>query len=202
MIVDGRTDRIRQHLLVLRCQAGDDDAFATLYAEFGDRSLRYLRSLIGDDAADDVQQETWLAVYRRIGSIADPARFPTWLLATARNRAIDWMRRRKRERTLFEETTAELTDVSMPEEQPPGPGFDDPLVSKALAGMPTAQREVLMLRYRDELTYSEIAMVTSCAIGTVRSRLHHARLNLQRRLDPQLMNDPQQVNDTTTGRPQ
>lgn len=62
MIVDGRTDRIRQHLQVLRCQAGDSDAFATLYAEFGGRSLRYLRSLIGDDAADDVQQETWLAV--------------------------------------------------------------------------------------------------------------------------------------------
>jgi RNA polymerase sigma-70 factor (ECF subfamily) len=202
MIVDGRTDRIRQHLLVLRCQTGDDDAFATLYAEYGGRSLRYLRSLIGDDAADDVQQETWLAVYRRIGSLADPARFPTWLLATARNRAIDWMRRRKRERTLFEEATAEPADVMIPEEQPPGPGFDDPLVSEALAGLPTAQREVLMLRYRDELTYSEIAIVTSCAIGTVRSRLHHARLNLERRLDAHRIKDPQQVMDTTTGRPQ
>jgi DNA-directed RNA polymerase specialized sigma24 family protein len=59
-----------------------------------------------------------------------------------------------------------------------------------------------MLRYRDELSYSEIAMVTSCAIGTVRSRLHHARMNLERRLDPKRANDPQQVNDTTTGRPQ
>lgn len=83
-----------------------------------------------------------------------------------------------------------------------GSPSDDPLVSEALAELHTAQREVLMLRYRDELSYSEIAMVTSCAIGTVRSRLHHARLNLERRLDPQRMNDPQRVNDTTTGRPQ
>jgi RNA polymerase sigma-70 factor (ECF subfamily) len=184
-----RSDPIRLHLLVLRCQTGDADAFRRLYDEFGSRSLRYLAGLVGADSAEDIQQETWLAVYRSLGSLADPARFPTWLLATARNRAIDWLRKRKRERLLLDEGAVEIGDAIAPEAEPAGPGFDDPEVNDALASLPAAHREVLMLRYRDELSYAEIALVTGLAIGTVRSRLHHARLNLEHRLDPQRTND-------------
>lgn len=192
-----RSDPIRLHLLVLRCQTGDGDAFRRLYDEFGGRTLRYLTGIVGSDPAEDIQQETWLTVYRRLGSLADPARFPTWLLATARNRAIDWLRKRKRERLLLDEGAIDVIDTVAPEEEPSGPSFDDAVVSAALEALPPAHREVLMLRYRDELSYAEIALVTGLAIGTVRSRLHHARLNLEQRLDPQGTNDT-----TTPGRTQ
>jgi RNA polymerase sigma-70 factor (ECF subfamily) len=189
MYGETRPDPIRLHLLVLRCQAGDEDAFRSLYDEFGTRSLRYLTGLVGNDAADDIQQETWLAVYRRLGSLSEPARFPTWLLSTARNRAIDWLRKRKRERLLLDEGGTEDADAVALNAGSPGPSFEDADVKAALAALPPAHREVLMLRYREELTYAEIALVTGLATGTVRSRLHHARLKLENALRSRNMTD-------------
>ena len=62
-------DDLRLRLLVMRCQVGDDQAFARLFEWFGPKTLRHLRGLIGD-AADDVHQEVWLTVYRSISGIA------------------------------------------------------------------------------------------------------------------------------------
>ena len=57
---------VREYLLVLRCQAGDERAFADLFNRFRPRTLRHLEGLLGFDAAQDAQQEVWLTVYRRI----------------------------------------------------------------------------------------------------------------------------------------
>jgi RNA polymerase sigma-70 factor (ECF subfamily) len=179
------TERIRRHLLVLRCQAGDARAFEALYAEFGPITLRYLDTIV-EDAAEDIQQDVWLTVYRRLGSLADPAGFRTWLLATTRNRAIDWLRKRKRETRLLDASATEIAAHLAPSSDSSGLSFDDPAVRAALATLPVPQREVLMLRYRSELAYGEIAVVTGCAIGTVRSRLHHARHNLEREIQSRL----------------
>ena len=88
------------YLLVLRCQAGDEAAFGQLLTSFGSRTLAHLRTLVGDEA-EDVQQEVWLAVYRRIGSLANPGGFRTWLFQTTRHRAIDYLRARRRELVLM-----------------------------------------------------------------------------------------------------
>src|SRR3954462_3018134 len=93
-------DALRLHLLVLRCQAGDEAAFAKLFGEFGDRTLRYLRGLLGD-AADDVQQEVWLVVYLGLSGLTNPRAFRTWLFQTTRHRAIDHLRKAKRENELM-----------------------------------------------------------------------------------------------------
>lgn len=63
-----REDDLRLQLLVLRCQAGDERAFSQLLDDFGPRTLRYLRGLLGDDA-EDVHQEVWLAAYRSIATL-------------------------------------------------------------------------------------------------------------------------------------
>src|SRR6185503_13122240 len=98
------------HLLVLRCQAGDERAFARLMDAFGNKTLGYLRGLVGDDA-DDVQQEVWLSVYRGIGGLANPGAFRTWLFRTTRHRAVDFLRKKKRERELVDEITNEAMDA-------------------------------------------------------------------------------------------
>lgn len=178
-------ERIRRHLLVLRCQAGDAKAFETLYGELGPTSLRYLNAIV-EEAAEDIQQDVWLTVYRRLGSLADPDGFRTWLLATARNRAIDWLRKRRREASLLDESAAEIVAEMSATGPEDAPSFDDPAVRAALSALPVPQREVLLLRYRAELGYAEIALVTGCALGTVRSRLHHARHNLEREIRSRL----------------
>ena len=174
---DGR-NALRLHLLVLRCQAGDERAFARLMDRYAHRTLRYLVGLVGD-GAEDVNQEVWLTVYRRIASLTDPRRFRTWLYRTTRHRAIDHLRTQRRERELFDDAeTAEnlpATDDAL------DPAFDVPVLDVLLRDLAPIHREVLLLRYRDELSYAEIALVAGCSVGTVRSRLHYATHRLRER---------------------
>jgi RNA polymerase sigma-70 factor (ECF subfamily) len=58
-------------------------------------------------------------------------------------------------------------------------GMDASALDSALKAMPPPQREVMLLRYRDDMSYNEIALVVGCPIGTVRTRLHHAKRRLQ-----------------------
>ncbi len=168
--------RLRLALLVLRCQVGDEAAFAELLGQFAPRTLRYLEGLVGD-AAEDVQQEVWLAVYRGLAGLADPTAFRTWLFRTTRHRAIDHLRRLRRERELFvADGEEQLAAVAENAELPPVPGDLGP----ALAALAPIHREVLQLRFVDQLSYAEIALVTGCPLGTVRSRLHVARERLRR----------------------
>jgi RNA polymerase sigma-70 factor (ECF subfamily) len=169
-------DELRLHLLVLRCQAGDERAFADLVDRFGPRTLAYLRGLLGDDA-EDVQQDVWLAVFRSVGTLANPRAFRTWLFRTTRHRAIDFLRARRRERELLDDVAREEGERAI--EPPDALGTtDEPTLAQAMAALAPIHREVLLLRHRDELSYAEIALVVGCSVGTVRSRLHHARLRL------------------------
>jgi RNA polymerase sigma-70 factor (ECF subfamily) len=174
--------QLQLHLLVLRCQAGDERAFGQLVDRFAARTLAYLRGLTGEEA-EDVQQDVWLTVYRSIGGLSNPGGFRTWLFRTTRHRAIDWLRRRKRERELMEDVALELQDAGVTGDADPMPAISAVRFDAMLAGLPPPQREVLLLRYRDEMSYAEIALVVGCPIGTVRTRLHHAKRRLQEQLD-------------------
>jgi len=173
-----RTDRAELALpfLVLRCQAGDEGAFVRLLEQFGDRTHGYLRTLVGD-AADDVQQEVWLAVYRGIASLAAPHAFRTWLFRTTRHRALDYLRSRKREAELMADVDLEVIQefIPAPDADVPGTGF----AWEQLDVLPATQREVLLLRYRDDMSYEQMALVIGCSVGTIRSRLHYARQRLK-----------------------
>jgi len=167
------------HLLVLRCQAGDERAFARLMEAFDYKTLGLLRGLVGDDA-DDVQQEVWLTVYREIGRLENPAAFRTWLYRLTRHRAIDFLRKRKREQELVDDIASQVVDaVDERDADDNLTTFDALAFEQALMAMPPPQREVMLLRYRDEMSYSEIALVVGCPIGTVKTRLHHAKRRLQ-----------------------
>jgi RNA polymerase sigma-70 factor, ECF subfamily len=167
------------HLLVLRCQAGDERAFRLLMERFGGKTLTYLRGVVGEDA-DDVQQDVWLAVYKSVRSLADPGAFRTWLFRTTRHRAMDYLRRRRREAELLDDSPIEDVAGAGPSDDE---SIDTALLDRALDAIPPPQREVLLLRYRDDLSYAEIALVIGCPIGTVRTRLHHAKRRLHELLE-------------------
>ena len=166
----------RLYLLVLRCQAGDESAFNRLMERFGGRTLAHLRGLLGDDA-EDVQQEVWLTVYRRISALSNPRAFRTWLFQTTRHRAIDFLRARKREREIVDEVASEIDEAVVPADTLAS--VDQSALAAALEQLSPAHREVLLFRYQEEMSYAEIAVVLGCSIGTVRSRLHHARRRLE-----------------------
>jgi RNA polymerase sigma-70 factor (ECF subfamily) len=132
--------------------------------------------MVGEDA-EDVQQEVWLGVYRQLCHLADVRAFRTWLYRLTRHRAIDYLRRRQRELEwlgIEEELEAVPDPTSLPEAEQP----DWERIDGVLAQLPAVQREVFLLRFRDDLHYEEIAAVVGCSIGTVRSRLFYARQRL------------------------
>jgi RNA polymerase sigma-70 factor, ECF subfamily len=171
-----RPDDVLLQLLVIRCQTGDEKAFALLLDRFGPRTMRYLEQIVGDDA-DDVQQEVWLDVYRRTGQLATPRSFVSWLFTMTRHRAVDYLRRQRRARELLEDVAAESLVADESLDPPDAP--DLPELSHVLETLQPLHREVLLLRYQDDLSYEEIAAVVGCSVGTVKSRIHHAKRRLQ-----------------------
>lgn len=125
--------------------------------------------MLGDDA-EDVQQEVWLAVYQAVAGVVKPQAFRTWLYRTTRHRAIDFLRRRRRERELLDDVAADAVEAAEPEDEVP---LDT--LRGALDRLPPAHREILLLRYAHDMSYEEIALVIGRPVGTVRSRLHHAK---------------------------
>ena len=161
------------HLLVLRCQTGDERAFERLFGLFANRTLRYLQGMLGDDA-EDVQQELWISVYNNVKDLANPSAFRTWLFRTTRHRAIDFLRSTRRDRTLFQ--AADAGELEASEDETDAPDLD--AIGTALMAIPPPQREALVLKYWDDLSYEEIAMVVGVPIGTVRTRIHHGKRKL------------------------
>lgn len=133
-------------------------------------------SLLDADVVDDAQQEVWLTVYRSMCGLANPGAFRTWLYRMTRRRAIDRLRRRKRYADLLqaaaEEATGPLSEVAFPP-------LELPSLPLAMAQLSPVHREVLHLRFWEEMAYGEIALVLGCSVGTVRSRLHHAKRRLR-----------------------
>lgn len=179
-------DPLEIHLLVVRAQLGDEQAFNKLYELFSNRTFRYLEGLIGEDAAD-IHQELWLSVYRSIRHVGNPNAFRTWLYRATRHRAIDFLRAAKRKQELIEEVSIDDLDVS--DEEMGGTDIQRVDIGKALVSMPAAQREVLLLRYRDDMSYAEMALVIGCPMGTVRTRLHHAKKRMHELLKREKHNE-------------
>ncbi len=175
-----KANQLRLVLTVMRCQAGDERAFRELYDRFAEGTHRYLCGMLDTDVAEDVHQESWLSVYRRVSELAEPARFRTWLFQIIHRRALDQIRRGNRRIAL----STRLQIHAWPNVAGP---LDDEIIgrlapsrlSEAMLHLPQIQREVVALRYWEDMSYAEIAVVLGCAIGTVRSRLHSAKLRLR-----------------------
>ena len=172
-------ERLHEQLLVLRCQAGDEDAFEELVARYHPRLRYYLRRiLLRADHADDVLQEVWLAVFRALPRLADPGALAAWLYRIARDKASVQWRGRPPER---------LLDVSDLAEEPSQDSEfrqeDAQEIHASLDQLPPEQREVLVLRFLEDMTYQQIAKVTGCPIGTVRSRLYYAKSALRQAIE-------------------
>jgi len=152
-----------------------------LIVRYQHRLLRYLLFLTGNrEMAEDLFQEVWMRVLVRGGQFNGQARFETWLFTIARNLVID--QRRKRTMSSLDELV-ECGDDDRPMsfeiadgEPTPFDRFasleDRELVAAALLELDTLHREVLVLRFHEELSLEEIAKVTRAPLSTVKSRLY------------------------------
>jgi RNA polymerase sigma factor (sigma-70 family) len=165
----------RQQTLILRCQLGSRSALEELYLSYNRPLGYYLRQLLNRDDHEDVQQEVWLAVIRRIGRLRTPEAFVVWLYKIARSKAIN----RLSDRHALLSLDAQDFEIAADEPELEFTSDDAARVHGAMAQLSIAHREVLVLRFMEDLSYEQIAEVIGCKVGTVRSRLHHAKLTLR-----------------------
>jgi RNA polymerase sigma-70 factor (ECF subfamily) len=144
--------------------------------------LTHISLLVGERAlAEEVYQDTMLAIWRGAGSFRGDSRVRTWVIAIARRQARDRLRRRQ----LRLVSDAELTDRPSPGPGPEALALDRAEVSDvagAIAGLGRAHRDVLSLAFGAGLSLAEVAEVLEVPVGTVKSRLTAARTALVRAL--------------------
>jgi len=143
----------------------------------------YVAEMVGDrTAALDLVQETFARAIRHIGSLQDDAKFASWLFSIAHQQCLQHWRRTQRERALFEEDDTAL-DPAFADEPDPRALLIQREQAEALfalvARLPPAQRSALLLHIVEDFPLDEIAAITGIPLGTVKSRLHHAKRALQ-----------------------
>jgi RNA polymerase sigma-70 factor, ECF subfamily len=173
-------DQLRHRVIVLKCQLGDRAAWDELYRHYNPPLAYYLRRLTGrDQTGDDVQQEVWLAVVRNIARLKSPEAFTVWLYRIARSKAMSRLPAYRKDAPLEEEPAA---PVEIPDDETFSES-DMARVHAALDGLRPEHRDVLLLRFMEDLSYEEIAAVVDCGVGTVRSRIHYGKRALRRQLE-------------------
>jgi RNA polymerase sigma-70 factor, ECF subfamily len=171
--------------LIADCLKGDTAAFGELVSRHQDRLYNtVLRLLDNSEDARDVVQEAFLHAYQSLHSFKGDARFFTWLYRIAVNTAITLKRKRKLVLRLQPTGDGGGIDPLDPNEaNRPGRALEmaeqEKWVHEGLARLSTEHRAVLVLKDMDGMKYEEMAEVLQVPIGTIRSRLHRARLELR-----------------------
>lgn len=179
--------------LIALAKQGDKKALNALLKQEEARIYAFgLRMCRNRDDAADVLQETMLAVVKHLGEFRGDAALSTWLFQVARSHCIKKRRRRKGEpqRTdALDSPEVSLRDSSPDPEQTTSARELERLMQEALNELPTAAREVLVLRDVEGLTAPEVARVLGTSVEAVKSKLHRARSGLHRALAPRLRED-------------
>jgi RNA polymerase sigma-70 factor, ECF subfamily len=176
------TDReaIYCELLVLRCQQRHQDALEELVRTWNGPLHYYLRRLVDDEQESlQVLQQTWVHVLQGLGRLREPRRLPAWLYSIARKTAMNRVRRKYSENAITR-SDGDITPVQESTE----PSLDNAeQVHFGLSRVSIVHREVLTLYFLQDLSLDEIAGVVGIPVGTVKSRLHHAKCALKAVLD-------------------
>jgi RNA polymerase sigma factor (sigma-70 family) len=164
--------------LVVAARKGDFDAFAVLVERYRVPALRLAYGIVGNEAEDAVQ-DGFVKAFRNLDRFRTDAAFRPWIFTIIANEARNRRRSRSRRDRLDIQVREQPREV--------GASLDDTvarrearrLVADAVAHLPDRYREVVALRYFAELTESETAEVLSCPVGTVKSRLSRALVQLR-----------------------
>ena len=172
-------DRLEETVLILRCRAGDRDALSELINRYY-RRLRYFISHLSDslEMTEDIFQDTWLRVIRKMHTLRNVESFTTWLYRIARNTAYQQLRRKKR--------SCELHGNIVPPDEQTSVAFspaDAARIHDGLKKLHPAHREVLVLRFLEQMSYQQVAEILGCNLNTVKSRIHYAKLALRKEME-------------------
>jgi RNA polymerase sigma-70 factor (ECF subfamily) len=175
--------------LVQRVQAGDVRAFDVLIQKYRERLYAIIYNLTANrEDASDLAQEAFIRAFRSIGRFKGDSSFFTWLYRIAVNASLTHLKRNRLRRFFsFDNLSEEISQSELAETLADKLKTDKPMLIKelqeklneALQRLSLNHRTVVILFEIEGLSHQEIAQVMECSEGTVRSRLHYAKLQLQ-----------------------
>ena len=190
--------------LVERCRLNDEAAFNEVVARYKNKVYNYIcRMLNNSDDAEDLTQEVFVRMYTSIDSFRSHSSLNTWLFRIASNLCIDYHRRGKKFRAHAFSLDAPVGGDGGSEPDAPAHEVADisyephrllehqemtQQLQRALGQLPEKLRAVILLHDIEDMPYEEIAQVIGCPLGTVKSRLFNARVQLRQRMSAYLDN--------------
>ena len=163
--------------LVRACIAGNRDAMQQIYQQCSGRVYALMVRIVGRQDADDLTQQVFLQMFRKLDQYGGGAKLETWLYRLATNEALQHLRKKKRQavQPLVIEPSASDTNRLMESEKVQ-------MLEVALTRIDPELREILSLKEEQNLSYREIAQSMDIPEGTVGSRLNRARKELRAEL--------------------
>jgi RNA polymerase sigma-70 factor (ECF subfamily) len=179
--------------LVQACLQGDSHAFKKLYQRHQQKVRSTLYQLCGSDGLDDLVQDVFLRAWKALPKFRHDAQFATWLYRIAFNVASDrrktLAKMRSQSISVEDEQLANLADAAVGHNLDQQPALTQmhyqDLMHRGLAQLSDAHRAVLVLHDLEEMPQKEIAEILAIPIGTVKSRLFHARSGIKKFLEAQ-----------------
>ena len=195
--------------LLRQAQTGDEEAFGVILYKMEAPLRRFIRRLIGvNDAEDDIVQDVWISLYRNLDSVNPDMGLRPYLYRMVRNRSYDELRKLGRYQVYSlddEPADAYASLETLPD------GSEEPEevahwlliqleVREAMERLPENQRQALILFAEEGMSYAEIADAMNTNIGTIKSRLFHAKQNLRRLVRPEVLDALQRITKQDFGR--
>lgn len=183
-----RLCKLSDEQLVKNYANGDNDAFDTLLARYQQKIYSYILFLVHDDeVADDLFQETFMKaiVTIRQGRYVESGRFSAWLTRIAHNLVIDKYRQDRNSNVISNDASdadlfndASLSDITVEMKMITEQSLTD--VGRLLKELPDNQKEVLYMRFYQDLSFKEIADATGVSINTALGRMRYGLINLRK----------------------
>lgn len=167
-------------MTVARAQKGDADAFEQLVNTYRDQVFRLALRMCGNETdADEAAQDAFLSAWKSLPNFRGDSRFSTWLYQLTTHAAIDLLRRQKRRGETDDITEISVADSAPGPQQQAEQSETRQAVRDAMAQLTPEYRQIVVLRFLQELSYEEIAAALKLPPGTVKSRLNRAKAQLR-----------------------
>ena len=166
--------------LVIAYQSGHQKAFATLVERWHLQFCKFAYWYVKDaDVAKDITQESWTIIYKKLNTLEQPGKFKSWAISIVNRKAIDWIRTVNLEQKKRGAYYDENSDSRVFSEENNDQSHIRLLLKKEIEKLPSHQKIVLQLFYTEAYSLKQISDLLDISVGTVKSRLFHAREKLK-----------------------
>ncbi len=180
--VSSESDRILDQYLLAAALSGDRPSWDRLVQRWQSKLLRHAWRVLGDaDLARDVVQEAWVQILRGVARLQDLVAFPAWAFRIVTRCCLRAQRRAGRDQCVADQLVS-ASELETPVAANGEFAAELALVRAAIQSLPAAQRSALGLFYLEDLSVAEVAVALDVPVGTVKTRLMHARRKLRAQL--------------------